>query len=124
MAHLLNIFNYQTLLIIVLVISSHFMVTIFGAIAIRHCQKTEDCDENQCCTSIPASGKKICINYEQAGEMCFFRFRTPVIIHKKTLKTIFNYQFFFCQLSLLDLWLCERIKMCFHQSNAARRLES
>ncbi|KAI7685807.1 hypothetical protein SSS_09850 [Sarcoptes scabiei] len=42
----------------------------------KPCWSSEDCATNQCCSETPI-GKRICLDYEQQGERCFFRFRTP-----------------------------------------------
>ncbi|KAI2809453.1 hypothetical protein BLOT_000602 [Blomia tropicalis] len=48
----------------------------FAAVNRRFCNTSADCNSNQCCADTPI-GYKLCLNYEQRGDLCFFRSRTP-----------------------------------------------
>ena len=63
--------------VLLIMLSSHFICSSFAAATRKYCQTSNDCNENQCCIETPI-GWKFCLDYEQSGETCFYRYRTPV----------------------------------------------
>ncbi len=64
-------------LLMVILVSTGQLTNAFAALNRRFCKTNDDCGENQCCTYTPI-GYQMCLNYEQQGDICFFRSRTPV----------------------------------------------
>ncbi|XP_046920070.2 uncharacterized protein LOC124500080 [Dermatophagoides farinae] len=73
--------------VLLIMLSSHFICSSFAAATRKYCQTSNDCNENQCCIETPI-GWKFCLDYEQSGETCFYRYRTPTCGCARGLKCV------------------------------------